>query len=91
MLLRVGEDSEAATLLCVCCADAADVSRNLRAGGDGRGRVVVRRAEGGLAAVGVRAGDELTALDGRPLPYLDADQLSRLSLGGVVGPLDARR
>ena len=77
MLLRVGEDSDAATLLCVCCADAPDVSRNLRAGGD-NGRVVVSRVGGALERVGLRVDDELTALDGQPIPYLDADRLGRL-------------
>ncbi|CAH0367256.1 unnamed protein product [Pelagomonas calceolata] len=77
MLLRVGEDSDAATLLCVCCADSAEVSRHLRAGGDD-GRVVVSRVGGALERVGLRVGDELTALDGQPIPYLDADRLGRL-------------
>ena len=77
MLLRVGEDSDAATLLCVCCADSAEVSRHLRAGGDD-GRVIVSRVGGALERVGLRVGDELTALDGQPIPYLDADRLGRL-------------
>ncbi|KAH8098906.1 hypothetical protein JL720_1876 [Aureococcus anophagefferens] len=78
MLLRVGDDAVASTLLCVCAAEPGDVSANFEAGGNATGKVVVSRCAGGLARVGVRVGDELTALDGNPLPYMEAAPLGRL-------------
>ncbi|KAK7230384.1 hypothetical protein SO694_0018207 [Aureococcus anophagefferens] len=39
MLLRVGDDAVASTLLCVCAAEPGDVSANFEAGGNATGKV----------------------------------------------------
>ncbi|KAH8054613.1 hypothetical protein JL721_10392 [Aureococcus anophagefferens] len=63
MLLRVGDDAVASTLLCVCAAEPGDVSANFEAGGNATGKVVVSRARARPVAAPQESEIDLLGLD----------------------------